>query len=110
MFAASIALAAERQSQGQRARDEAFLAASRSLMRVVGLRGRYWQMMASIRVPVLLIGGEADRLVPSASMRQAAARNPGWETVILPGVGHTPQLEVPDTVAGTLDDWLKRHF
>ena len=79
-------------------------------MRVVGLRGRYWQMMASVRVPVLLIGGEADRLVPVASMRQAAARNPGWETVILPGVGHTPQLEVPDTVAGTLQDWLGRHF
>ena len=53
-------------------------------------------MMASVRVPVLLIGGEADRLVPVASMRQAAARNPRWETVILPGVGHTPQLEVPD--------------
>ena len=110
MFTASIALAAERQSQGARARDEAFLAASRSLMRVVGLRGRYWQMMASVRVPVLLIGGEADRLVPAASMRQAAARNPGWETVILPGVGHTPQLEVPDAVAGQLADWLGRHF
>jgi len=114
MFAASIALAAERQSQrqgqDQRARDEAFLAASRSLLRVVGRRGRYWQMMASIRVPVLLIGGEADRLVPAASMRQAASRNPGWETVILPGVGHTPQLEVPDTVASTLADWLGRHF
>jgi len=114
MFAASIALAAERQSQrqgqDQRARDEAFLAASRSLLRVAGRRGRYWQMMASIRVPVLLIGGEADRLVPAASMRQAASRNPGWETVILPGVGHTPQLEVPDTVASTLADWLGRHF
>ena len=114
MFAASIALAAERQSQrqsqGSRARDEAFLAASRSLLRVAGRRGRYWQMMASIRVPVLLIGGEADRLVPAASMRQAASRNPGWETVILPGVGHTPQLEVPDTVAGTLQDWLGRNF
>ena len=114
MFAASIALAAERQSQrqgqDQRARDEAFLAASRSLLRVAGRRGRYWQMMASIRVPVLLIGGEADRLVPAASMRQAASRNPGWETVILPGVGHTPQLEVPDTVASTLADWLGRNF
>jgi pimeloyl-ACP methyl ester carboxylesterase len=110
MFAASIALAAERQRQGPRARDEAFLAASRSLMRVVGLRGRYWQMMASVRVPVLLIGGEADRLVPVASLRQAAARNPGWETVILPGVGHTPQLEVPGAVTGQLADWLVRHF
>ena len=110
MFSASIALAAERQGQGPRARDEAFLAASRSLMRVVGLRGRYWQMMASVRVPVLLIGGEADRLVSVASMRQAATRNPGWETVILPGAGHTPQLEVPDTVAGAVQDWLGRHF
>jgi alpha-beta hydrolase superfamily lysophospholipase len=86
----------------------AFLAASRSLMKVVGQRRRYWEMMASVRVPVLLIGGEADRLVPAASMRQAAARNPRWETVMLPGVGHTPQLEVPDTVIGTVRDWLGR--
>jgi pimeloyl-ACP methyl ester carboxylesterase len=110
MLTASIALAAERQSQPARARDEAFLGASRSLMRVVGLRRRYWEMMASVRVPVLLIGGAADRLVPVASMRQAAARNPSWETVILPGVGHTPQLEAPDNVIGTLRDWLGRHF
>jgi pimeloyl-ACP methyl ester carboxylesterase len=110
MFRASIALAAERRSQGQRAGDEAFLAASRSLMRVAGLRRRYWEMMASVRVPVLLLGGEADRLVPVAAMRQAAARNPGWDTVILPGVGHTPQLEVPDAVTGKLADWLGRHF
>jgi pimeloyl-ACP methyl ester carboxylesterase len=95
---------------GLRAGNEAFLAASRSLMRVVGLRRRYREMMASVRVPVLLLGGEADRLVPVASMREAAARNPGWETVILPGVGHTPQLEVPDSVTGTLRDWLRRHF
>jgi pimeloyl-ACP methyl ester carboxylesterase len=110
MFTASIALAAERRSQGSRANDEAFLAASRSLMRVVGMRWRYWEMTASVRVPVLLVGGEADRLVPVASMRDAAARHPGWETVILPGVGHTPQLEVPDAVAGRLADWLARNF
>jgi pimeloyl-ACP methyl ester carboxylesterase len=59
---------------------------------------------------VLLIGGEDDRLVPVRSMRQAAARNPRWETVILPGVGHTPQLEVPDNVIGTIRDWLGQHF
>jgi pimeloyl-ACP methyl ester carboxylesterase len=110
MLTASIALAAERQSQRAHARDQAFLAASRSLMRVVGLRRHYWQTMASVRVPVLLIGGEADRLVPLASMRRAAARNPRWETAILPGVGHTPQLEVPETVIGTLQDWLGGHF
>jgi pimeloyl-ACP methyl ester carboxylesterase len=110
MLAASIALAAERQDHASWAGAEAFLAASRSLMRVVGLRRRYWEMMASVRVPVLLIGGEADRLVPAASIRQAAARNPGWQTVILPGVGHTPQLEVPGEVIGTIRDWLDRHL
>jgi pimeloyl-ACP methyl ester carboxylesterase len=107
MLAASIALAAERQRQ-ERSSGAAFLAASRSLIRVVGQRHRYWEMMASVRVPVLLIGGEADRLVPAAAMRQAAARNPRWETVMLPGVGHTPQLEVPDRVIGVVRDWLGR--
>jgi pimeloyl-ACP methyl ester carboxylesterase len=107
MLTASIALAAERQRQ-ERPNAAAFLAASRSLMRVVGQRHRYWETMASVRVPVLLIGGEADRLVPAASMRRAAARNPRWETVMLPGVGHTPQLEVPDTVIGAVRDWLGR--
>jgi pimeloyl-ACP methyl ester carboxylesterase len=109
MLTASIALAAERQNQDH-AYGAAFLAASRSLMRVVGQRRRYWEMMASVQAPVLLIGGEADRLVPVASLRQAAARNPRWETVIWPGVGHTPQLEVPDDVIGTLRDWLARQF
>jgi pimeloyl-ACP methyl ester carboxylesterase len=56
----------------------------------------------------LLIGGEADRLGPAASTRQAAARNPRWETIMLPGVGHTPQLEVPENVIGTIRDWLGR--
>jgi pimeloyl-ACP methyl ester carboxylesterase len=106
MLAASAALAAER--RGWDHADAAFLAASRSLMRVVGRRRRYWEMMAAVRAPVLLIGGEADRLVPEAAMRQAAARNPRWEMVMLPGVGHTPQLEVPDIVIGTVRDWLGR--
>jgi pimeloyl-ACP methyl ester carboxylesterase len=110
MMTASIGLAAERQDHPAGAGPEAFLAASRSLMRVTGLRRRYWETMASVRVPVLLIGGDADRLVPLASMRQAAVRNPRWETVILPGVGHTPQLEVPGKVIGTIQDWLGRHF
>jgi len=107
MLTASVALAAERQRQ-EHPNAAAFLAASRSLMRAAGQRHRYWEMMAAVRVPVLLIGGEADRLVPAASMRQAAARNPRWETVMLPGVGHTPQLEVPDSVICTVRDWLGR--
>ena len=85
-----------------------FLAAARSLLRVLARRGKYQQMMAGIDVPVLFIGGEADRLVPVAAMRQAAARNPHWESLFLDGVGHVPMLEVPDTVAAAIRDWLTR--
>ena len=108
MVTAAIALAAERQAAPHR--DESLLAAARSLMRVVGRPRRYFATMAALRVPVLLIGGTADRLVPVAAVRQAAARNSSWESAILPGVGHTPQLEVPGQVLGVLTDWLDRHF
>jgi pimeloyl-ACP methyl ester carboxylesterase len=77
---------------------------------VLARRGNYQKLMAGIDVPVLLIGGEDDRLVPVAAMRQAAARNPHWESVILPGVGHTPMLEVPDETSAVIRDWLDRHF
>ncbi len=112
MVAASVGLARERRDDqaGARARDQSLLAASRSLMRVIGRRPRYWEMAAGIAVPVLLIGGESDRLVPVAAMRQAAARNPRWETAFLAGVGHTPQLEAPGVVVATISDWLGRHF
>jgi pimeloyl-ACP methyl ester carboxylesterase len=108
MTEASVALARCRQATPSR--DEALLAAARSLLRVIARPRSYWAMMAGITVPVLLIGGDADRLVPVASMRRAAARNPRWETTILAGVGHTPQLEVPEVVADTIDGWLGRHF
>jgi pimeloyl-ACP methyl ester carboxylesterase len=112
MIEAEVALAARRRpvtpAQAS-ARARVFLAAARSLLRVLGRRRRYAAMMASIDIPVLLIGGDADRLVPVAAMRQAAARNPHWESVILADVGHTPQLEVPGGVAGAIRDWLDRH-
>jgi pimeloyl-ACP methyl ester carboxylesterase len=92
------------------ARARVFLAAARSLLRVLARRGNYQRLMAGIDVPVLLIGGEDDRLVPVAAMRQVAARNPRWESVILPGVGHTPMLEVPDDTSAVIRDWLDRHF
>ncbi len=84
------------------ARARVSLAAARSLLRVLSRRQRYAKMMAGIDVPVLLIGGEDDRLVPVAAMRQAAARNPRWESVILAGVGHTPMLEVPDATTAAI--------
>jgi pimeloyl-ACP methyl ester carboxylesterase len=109
MVKAEVALATRRRpatpAQAS-ARARVFLAAARSLLWVLGRPQSYYAMMAGIDVPVLLVGGDADRLVPVAAVRRAGVRNPDWETVILAGVGHTPQLEVPETVAGAIRDWL----
>jgi pimeloyl-ACP methyl ester carboxylesterase len=86
--------------------DRAFLAAARSLVRVLVDPRRYRAAMASIRVPVLLMHGDRDRLVPVAAARDLARRHPAWRYVELPDVGHVPQLQVPERVAEEILGWL----
>jgi pimeloyl-ACP methyl ester carboxylesterase len=104
LIEASVALADERNAV--RGLDAAFLSAARSLMRVAAMRRRYWATMRAIRPPVLLMAGEEDRLVSVHAAREAAARNPHWRFEVFPGVGHVPQLERPEAVAGLIGDWL----
>lgn len=88
--------------------EEAFLGAARSLMRMLVKPERYESKMSGIEVPVLLLHGEEDRLVPITAARRVAAANPSWETAFLPGVGHTPQLEVPGQTVDIITEWLAR--
>lgn len=104
LVAASVELAEHR--AGVPGLDAAFLAAARSLVLVNARRASYWSAMRSLRMPVFLMSGERDRLVPVRSARAAAARHPGWRFETFPGVGHVPQLEIPDVVAGRLLDWV----
>jgi pimeloyl-ACP methyl ester carboxylesterase len=86
--------------------DEQFLTAARSLMGVLARRKSYLGAMASISVPVLLLHGEKDRLVPIGASRAVAAANPSWRFRVAPDAGHVPQLEVPEWTAGQILDWL----
>lgn len=86
--------------------DSAFLAAARSIVYVNARRAKYFSAMSKIRVPVFLMTGDRDRLVPVGSAKAAAARHPDWRFEVFPGIGHVPQLEVPDQVAESLLDWL----
>ena len=88
------------------AMDKAFLDAARSLLRLLIDPRRYRQAMESIQAPVLLVQGDEDRLVPAAAARDVAARLPHWQYLELPGVGHVPQLQVPDQVATEVLAWL----
>ncbi|HEV7265046.1 MAG TPA: alpha/beta fold hydrolase [Falsiroseomonas sp.] len=48
-----------------------------------------------ITVPVLLLWGEADRMVPAPHAADYARILPGSRTVVLPGLGHVPMEEDP---------------
>jgi len=87
--------------------DKAFLSAARSLLRLLVDPRRYRRAMASIEVPVLMVQGDQDRLVPVAAARDIAGRHPDWEYLELPGVGHVPQLQVPGELATKLIAWLE---
>ena len=86
----------------------AFLGAARSILRVLNRGRKYAALLRGLDVPVLLIHGERDRLVPVAAARVLAAENPDWTVQIVPDLGHAPMLENPELVAGIVDDWLDR--
>jgi pimeloyl-ACP methyl ester carboxylesterase len=100
----SIALIDQRQDVA--GMDRAFLTAARSLLLLLVDPRMLRRAMAGVRVPVLLVHGDQDRLVPVGAARQAAAEHPDWTYLELPGVGHVPQLQVPDQLAGALLTWL----
>jgi pimeloyl-ACP methyl ester carboxylesterase len=53
-----------------------------------------------------MLHGTQDRLIPVAMARLAARAHPAWSMVVLPGVGHVPQLEAPQVCATEIRDWL----
>jgi pimeloyl-ACP methyl ester carboxylesterase len=57
-----------------------------------------------IRVPTVVIGGDADKIVwTNLHSRSFAAAVPGAELVILPGVGHMPHHSHADLIAGKIE-------
>jgi pimeloyl-ACP methyl ester carboxylesterase len=84
----------------------AFLQGARSLVRVVGRRRRYMELLRSVTAPTLLIAGEHDRLVPRSALEGLARVRPDWDFAVLENTGHTPMLEDPRAVLGAIDAWL----
>jgi pimeloyl-ACP methyl ester carboxylesterase len=58
---------------------------------------------ASVQCPVSLVWGQYDRLVPVRGARRLVGDLPDGELVVLPGVGHCPQVEQPRRVADLID-------
>ena len=68
------------------------------------------ELLAGVRVPVLVVVGEKDGVTPPAVARQMAATAPEAELVELPGVGHLSPAEDPAGFSDALLGWLARRF
>jgi pimeloyl-ACP methyl ester carboxylesterase len=66
-----------------------------------------WRLAARIAAPTLVIGGLTDKLVDPRVPVQVAKAIPDSRLLILPGVGHVAQMEVPRVVARAIVGMLK---
>jgi pimeloyl-ACP methyl ester carboxylesterase len=57
-----------------------------------------------IEVPVIVLWGDRDRLCMPAGAAELAEMVPHARVEMLPGVGHTPQIEVPERVMAAIEE------
>lgn len=67
------------------------------------------RLVSSLTMPILVIHGSDDRVIPVARSKELA-RLTGGELVVIPGAGHEPQYRHAATVNALLDAFLDRHF
>jgi pimeloyl-ACP methyl ester carboxylesterase len=65
------------------------------------------ERLAEVQVPVLLVTGDTDRLVPVEDSRRVAEQLPNATFALIPGCGHVPQEECPDEFERVVDEWLQ---
>src|SRR5919202_4122622 len=105
IVAAHVELASRREAYTEM--DAEFVAATRSLLRLLLGRRRVLRTLSRISCPVLLLHGEADRLVPVGSARRFAAPNPPGGFLEVPPGGPVPMLGDPEFTLRELDEWLR---
>jgi len=65
------------------------------------------QHLQDFKLPILVITGDDDRIVPTADSIKLAGVLPGAELVIIPQAGHVPHEEQPAAFMQTLDSFVK---
>jgi pimeloyl-ACP methyl ester carboxylesterase len=66
-------------------------------------------LLATLRVPTLMVAGEADLITPPAVMRLAAAHIPGCQFATVPEAGHAAFWEQPDIWNRIVLDFIAQH-
>jgi pimeloyl-ACP methyl ester carboxylesterase len=68
-----------------------------------------YERLPEIKVPTLVIAGDADRLIPVENSRILASRIPRSQLVILKNMGHGFVTEAADEANRAVLDFLRRH-
>lgn len=66
-------------------------------------------VLENIKVPVLLITGDADLLAPPPLLRFVAARMKNSESLIIPEAGHSAYWEQPEIFNRAVLEFIRRH-
>ena len=62
--------------------------------------------LAELTLPVLVITGDDDRIVPTEQSVKLANELPNAELVVVPACGHVPQEECPQVVLDAIQTFL----
>jgi pimeloyl-ACP methyl ester carboxylesterase len=73
---------------------------------IAGNPVNYSEHLKDLAMPVLIITGDDDRIVPTAQSIQLSREIPGSELVVLNSCGHVPQEECPDQFMTSVQAFL----
>ena len=65
-----------------------------------------WSEIGNLKMPVLLLWGERDRVIPLSHARAFAAAIPNSKLITYSDAGHLPMEETPEQVARDIDAWI----
>ena len=65
------------------------------------------ERLAGIKVPVLILWGAEDNLIPVSAAKWFADAMPQARLIIYPAVGHIPMEEIPEKSAADVKAWLQ---
>jgi pimeloyl-ACP methyl ester carboxylesterase len=71
-------------------------------LRAMAERDDSSSILSSVKFPVIVVHGEVDELIPVQRAQAIKAAIPNATLVELPGIGHMPMMEDPQTTAQTL--------
>ena len=73
---------------------------------IAGNPVNYSNLLANLTMPVLVVSGDDDRIVPTDQSMQLSREIPGAELVVLKDCGHVPQEECPDQFMTSMQAFL----